>query len=56
MIDKMNKTMTLLNSINMMKFQNQDHQKINKNGKNFMNKNYIIYGLILAIIILIAVR
>jgi len=56
MIDKMNKTMTLLNSINMMKFQNQDHENINKNSKNFMNKNYIIYGLILAIIILIVIR
>jgi len=56
MIDKMNKTMTLLNSINIMNFQNQDHQKINRNSKNFLNKNYIIYGLILAIIILIAVR
>jgi len=48
--------MTLLNSINIMNFQNQDHQKINRNSKNFLNKNYIIYGLILAIIILIAVR
>jgi len=48
--------MTIVNYINMMKLQNQDHQKINRNSKNFMNKNYIIYGLILAIIILIAIR